>query len=83
MFISLHEFVKNVNSIYKCLISWPQGLTMIIIMKEFKQRCGLPSMQGVIDGIHISIVNSQSSFTENYYYHKIGGYNIVVQAIIH
>jgi hypothetical protein len=44
MFIILHEFIKDVNSIYKGLISWPQGPTMIIIMKEFKQWCGLPKL---------------------------------------
>jgi hypothetical protein len=64
------------------LISWPQGLAMIIIMKEFKQLCGFHSMRGVINGIHISIVKPQSSFIKKYYYHKIGSYNIVAHVIV-
>jgi hypothetical protein len=58
----LHEFVYVVNSIYRGLISWLEGLAMILVMDEFKQWCGFPSVQGAIDGTHISIFKPQGGF---------------------
>ncbi len=34
--------------------------------------CGIPSVQGAMNGTHISIVKPQGAFVEEYYYHKIG-----------
>ncbi len=50
----------------KCLLLW----------------CGLPNVQGVINGIHIDLLKSQGTFVEDYYYHKIKGYNIIAQVVI-
>jgi len=44
--------------------------------------CGLPSVHGVIDGTHIQIFKPKTIFPKDYYYYKIGGYLIVVQAKI-
>jgi hypothetical protein len=38
-------------------------------------------VQGAIDGTHISIVKP-STYPEDYYYHKVGGYNVIAQAIV-
>ncbi len=82
MFLILHEFIYVVNSIYKGLISWPQGLAVILVMKEFIKLCGLSNVQGVINEIHISIVKLQGGFVKDYYNHKQGGYSIVAQAMV-
>jgi hypothetical protein len=50
-------------------------------MEELKTWCGFPNVQGVNDGTHISILKP-SAYFEDYYYHKVGEYNLVVQAII-
>ncbi len=47
-------------------------------MEEFKTWAGFPNVQGAINSTHISIVKPFAYF-ENYYYRKIGGYNVVVQ----
>ncbi len=54
---------------------------MSFVMEGFKNWCGIPIVQGAIDGIHISIVKP-TSYVENYYYHKTYGYSIVAQMII-
>jgi hypothetical protein len=54
---------------------------MSLMMEGFKNWCGIPTMQGAIDGTHISIVKP-TSYAENYYYHKNYGYSIVAQMII-
>jgi len=53
---------------------------MILVMDEFKQWCNLPSVQGTIDGTHISILKPQGGFASYYYYHKTWGY--VTQVIV-
>jgi len=40
-----------------------------------------PSVQGAIDGTHISIVKSILCH-ENYYYHKLDGYSLVAQVVV-
>ncbi len=54
---------------------------MKLVVDEFQAWCGLQNVQGAIDGTHISIVNP-STYPEDYYYHKFGGYNVVAQAIV-
>ncbi len=51
-------------------------------MESFKQWCGLPNVHGVINGNHILISKPQTFFPKDYYYHKIGNYSIIVQAIV-
>jgi hypothetical protein len=46
-------------------------------MEEFKKWCGLLSIQGVIDGTHISI-SKPIYFPKDYFYYKIGGYSIIL-----
>lgn len=55
---------------------------MAIVINELKIWCGLFNVQGAIDYTHISIVKPLS-FPKDYYYHKLGGYIIVAQAIVH
>jgi hypothetical protein len=55
---------------------------MQIVMVDFKTWCGLLFVQGAIDWTHISITKPSRPFDENYFKHKIGGYNIIAQAIV-
>jgi hypothetical protein len=50
---------------------------MQAVMASFKNLCGLPFVQGAINGTHIAISKPSSPFPKDYYYHKTGGYNIV------
>jgi len=50
--------------------------------KIFKQWCGLPNVNGVINGTHILILKPQTFFLEDYYYHKISDYSIIPQIVI-
>jgi len=40
-----------------------------------------PSVQGAIDGTHISTIKPILCH-ENYYYHKLGGYSLVAQVVV-
>jgi hypothetical protein len=75
------EVVRAMNIMFKSLIAWPMGPKMEDVMLEFKELCGLPSMQGVINYRHISISKPKFDFDEDYYFHKIGGYSIVAQVV--
>lgn len=39
------------------------------------------SVQGAIDGTHISILKPQGGFVEDYYYQNTNDYNIVAQVV--
>ncbi len=52
-----------------------------VIMIELKNQCGMLSVMGANDDIHIAITKPFGAFVEDYYYHKIGGYSIVAQAM--
>jgi hypothetical protein len=68
----IHEVVKVVNIMFKSLITWPMGLKMEDVMLEFKELCGLPSMQGTLNNTHISIFKPKLDFVKDYYVHEIG-----------
>jgi hypothetical protein len=57
------------------------GLKMENVMLEFKELCGLPSVQGALNNTHISIFSPKLDFVENYYFHEIGGYLVITQVI--
>jgi hypothetical protein len=78
----MHEFVYVFNTIYKGFISWPQGAKTLVVIGEFKKWCGIFVVQGAIDGTHLFILKPPSVFVENYYYHKIGGYNIMAKCVV-
>ncbi len=50
-------------------------------MENFQQLCGLPSVQGAIDGNHIQISKPKTIFWKIITI-KIKGYSIVAQIII-
>jgi hypothetical protein len=54
---------------------------MIIILKIFKNWCILPNLHYAIDDTHHLIIKP-IAYIEDYYYHKIDGYNSVPQAIV-
>ncbi len=47
------------------------------VMAGFKNWYDLPIVQGAINGIHITISKPSSPFPKDYYYHKMGSYNII------
>jgi hypothetical protein len=51
-------------------------------MFGFKNFCNLPSVHNVIDGTHFSITRLACPFSEDYYYQKTRGYNLVCQVVI-
>ncbi len=51
------------------------------VMENFKQWCKLPNMHRTVDDTHIIILKSIAPFLEDYYYHKLGIYFIVVQVV--
>jgi len=77
----IHEVVKVVNIMFKSLIAWPMGLKTEDVMLEFKELCGLPNVQGVLNNTHISIFKPKLDFVENYYFHEIRGYLVVTQVV--
>jgi hypothetical protein len=54
----LDEFVYAFNIVYKGLIFWTQGATMVVVVKEFKKLCWFLTMQQTIDQTHISIIKT-------------------------
>jgi hypothetical protein len=54
---------------------------MAIVMDDLKFWRGFLSVQGAIDGTHISILK-HVLFPEYYYYHKTCGYSLVAHAIV-
>jgi len=73
----LHEVVFIINKMFKNLISWLCGDEMQEVMAGFKNWCDLPIVQGAINGTHITISKPSSPFPKDYYYHKVGSYNII------
>jgi len=54
---------------------------MKLVVDEFQTWCGLPNVQGAIDGIHIFIVNP-FAYPKDYYYRKSNGYSVVAQVVV-
>jgi len=67
-----------INIIFRKLIIWPFGNKMDTIMQGFKTFCGLPNIQW---GTHFSISKPIGPYCEDYFNHKIGGYNVVCQVV--
>ncbi len=82
IYFVLYEVVYAINNTYKSLISWLEGDNLQIVTANFKTWFGLLFVQGAIDRTHVSITNPSRPFDEDYFYHKIGGYNIIAQAIV-
>jgi len=64
------------------MIKWPRRINMQNMMLDFKDCCGLPSIQGAIDGMRIFIPKPNSPFAKDYYFHRIGWYFIVYQIVV-
>jgi hypothetical protein len=77
----LHGFVEAVNITFRKSISWPTRTKLNVVMENFKQWHGLLSVHGGINGTHILIYKPKTLLPEDYYYHKIGYYFIVVQLL--
>ncbi len=80
--VVLREFIIGINIVFKKVFSWPIENKMQTIMQGFKSFCALPNIQGVVDGMHFSISKFVGSFSEDYFYHIIGGDSIMCQSIV-
>jgi hypothetical protein len=58
------------------------GQKMEVVMMEFKDWHGLPSVHGIIDSTHISISKPKLAFVKDYHYHKSGSYSIVAHVVV-
>lgn len=47
------------------------------MMMDFKTQCGMSNVMGAINNTDIAITKPSCAFTEDYFYHKIEGYNII------
>jgi hypothetical protein len=61
---------------------WPVGDKMQVVMTKLKNWCGMLSVVGIIDDIHIAITKPFDVFAKVYYYHKTKVYSIVAQAMV-
>jgi hypothetical protein len=64
------------------IIYWPMGAKMLVVIKKFRKWSGLSSVQDIIKVTHLSVLTLWGVFVENYYYYKIGGYNIRAQCVV-
>jgi hypothetical protein len=81
MSLVIREVVSAINFLFKNVIQWPRGDDMRQTMLEFKSWCGMPSVQGAIDCIHIAIPKPPT-FPEDYWYYKTRAYSMVAQAVV-
>jgi hypothetical protein len=65
IYLVFHEVVYAINKIFKGLISWPKGDDMQTVMIDFQDWHGLLSMQGAIDGTHVSIAKPLTLFAKD------------------
>jgi hypothetical protein len=79
--VVIREVVAALNICFGNLIRWPRGEEMRQVMLDFKSWCGMPSVQGAIDGTHIAI-SKPAQFPEDYWYFKTGAYSMVAQAVV-
>jgi hypothetical protein len=79
--IVLKEIIIGINIIFKKVLSWPIGNKIQTVMQGFKSFCGLPNIQGAIDGTHFSISKLLGPFSEDYFYHKTSYYSIMCQVV--
>ncbi len=77
----LHEVVDVMNVIFKKLMSWPNGVEIQVFMEDFKQFCGLPNVQGAIDGTHIIIFKPLTPYPKDYVYHKTEGIRLLYKLL--
>ncbi len=68
--------------VFKKTITCHVGEKMHVIMFDFKNWCGLPSMMGAIDGTHSFERKPSNAFPKDYIYFLKKGYNIVVQDMV-
>lgn len=61
-------------------IKWPQGDEVLIQLRKFEDRKGIPGIIGAIDGTHIKI--SAPNTNKRSYYNRKKYYSLQLQAIV-
>ena len=77
----LRKIVRAINNCFRHEISWPIGKRLQQVQHDFQQLCGLPSVVGAIDGMHINISKSRYG-PKDYYYFKSRRYTLNYQAVV-
>ncbi len=62
MSMVLYKFVTIVNVVFKSQIQWPCSEDLLRVMEGFKDWCGLPFVQGVINYTQIHIQKRKATF---------------------
>lgn len=62
----LHEFVVVVNVVFRTWIQWPHSEDLLRVMACFKDWCGIPSIQDVIDYTYIHIQKPKRAFVADF-----------------
>lgn len=66
-----------IDVVFKKFITWFVREKMQVVMIDFKNWFGVPSMIDVIDDIHIAITKPSCAFVKHCFTHKTWNYNIV------
>jgi hypothetical protein len=61
----IREVIFAINSVYSDALQWPRGAEMRQTMLDFKNWCGMPSVQGAIDCTYIAI-SKPVAYLEDY-----------------
>jgi hypothetical protein len=72
------KWAKAIDGVFKKLMVWLVDYKMQhTLMMEFNSWCGMSSVMGAIDNIHITIIKPSSVSAKDYCYHKTKSYNVV------
>ncbi len=80
--VVLQEFLFVINIACKNQIQWCEGEDWVEIVVGFEKNCGLPSIHGTIDVIHIHIEKPNGPFARDYYSFKSNTFNIQLQTMV-
>jgi hypothetical protein len=64
------EIIIGINIVFNKVLFWPIGNKIQTIMQGFKSFCGLPNIQGAINGKHFSISKLVGPFSEDFFITK-------------
>jgi len=67
----LQKVVMVINVMFKKFITWLVGEKMQVVMMDFKNWSGVPSMIDVIDDIHIAITKPFCASVKHYFSHNM------------
>jgi hypothetical protein len=71
-FLLFRKWAKAINGVFKKLMVWLVDDKMHhTLTMEFNSWCGMSSVMGVIENIHIAIIKPSSVFVKDYCFNKL------------